>query len=130
MLAANSLRAESSKNRRGLVLDSVRTDSGRSRYSVLAFAIVIRCSLLGSGFQLVEQVGSERTGLITLSARGQSGSKRPKPLPPWLLLRCGCGGCASVRGPCRRLWLGSPSQRSALGSLPGKAPPRQRESLR
>src|ERR1035438_8759978 len=64
MLAANSLRAEPSKNRRGLVFDSMRKDSGRSRYSVLVFAIVIRCSLLGSGFRLVELGRSERTGLL------------------------------------------------------------------
>jgi hypothetical protein len=49
MLAANSLRAESSKNRRGLVFDSVRMDSGRSRYSVAVFAIVIIALSLGAG---------------------------------------------------------------------------------
>ena len=57
MLSASSLRADSSKMRRGLVFDSVRMDSGRSRYSVVVavFAIVIECSLLGSGFGLVER---------------------------------------------------------------------------
>jgi hypothetical protein len=58
-----------------LVFDSMRKDSGRSRYSVLVFAIVIRCSLLGSGFRLVELGRSERTGLLTLSARVAKGKQ-------------------------------------------------------
>src|SRR5450631_3547535 len=55
MLSASSLRAESSKIRRGLVADSVRTARGRLRYSV-AVLVFIGCSPL-SGWALEELSG-------------------------------------------------------------------------
>src|ERR1700733_11237925 len=47
MLSANSLRAESSKIRRGLVADSVRTARGRLRYSVALWVFMGSLSLSG-----------------------------------------------------------------------------------
>src|SRR5580693_8209323 len=70
ILSANSLRAESSKMRRGLVADSVRTASGRLRYSVAVFVFMDCSPLSGWNVRGVERTARGRPRLESLGLAG------------------------------------------------------------
>src|ERR1017187_5366828 len=93
MLSANSLRAESSKMRRGLVADSVRTARGRLRYSVAVF-VFMGCSPL-SGWDVR---GVERTARDRPHSQSRLAGLRQFRLLLFGCLCCGVFDCGENEG--------------------------------
>src|ERR1019366_1200657 len=81
--------------RRGLVVDSVRTASGRSRYSVVVFGFIIA---------LLERVGRSGGG-------GADGMRPPAAEKSWL------AGFRQFRFRCRRFKRGKNDGRGALDNF-------------